>query len=80
MNVAERVLMRGQDLIWLRNVKNYLKDNPDATPMDIYFLFGAIPSQRPRLLDENEHRLVMREIGLDEAMVEVDRIFGKNKR
>lgn len=80
MNVAERVLLRGQDLKWLREVKDYLKDSPDATPMDIYFLFGAIPSQRIRLLEKNEQKLVAGEIGLDEAMVEVDRIFGKNAR
>ncbi len=80
MNVAERVLMRGQDLTWLRNVKNYLADNPDATAIDIYFLFGAMPSQRVRLLDENEHRLVTGEVGIDEAMAEVDHIFGKNAR
>ncbi len=80
MNVAERVIMRGQDLIWLRNVKNYLADNPDATSAEIYFLFGAIPSQRPRLLGENEHRLVTGLIGLDEALTEVDRIYGKNRQ
>ncbi len=80
MNVAERVIMRGQDLTWLRKVKNYLADNPDATPMDIYFLFGAIPSQRPYLLADNERRLVMGEVDIDEAMAEVDHIFGKNAR